>query len=376
MLKLAIAAKTLDGRYGELVRAHIERLDAEVHVLHTGYLPAFVNDSQYLVPGFDGTKGATIFHHIARAPKFTRLRHEIASFLKEKQIDIVLAEYGPTGIELGPICQELNIPLIVQFFGFDAYRENVMYWYGSKFRRMFKQATWLMVTSQAMKERLVDLGASPQKIKYNPGGFDETSISKGNPQENPPVFLHISQFGTAEGPEYTAEAFEMLYEKHPDAKLKFIGDGPLRMITEKEFENRNLKGKAVEFLGDLDPQDLAEELRNARGLFFPGRTTANNDVDGIPLPILKGLGAGLPIVATTFGGTEDVVTDGKNGFIVQEQDTETMARMLGELAADPALAQQMGDSGYEAVKEEFTLSAHLSRLQAAIAECRMEKALA
>ena len=39
---------------------------------------------------------------------------------------LVLVHYGPTGVEMMKICQETQIPLIVYFYGFDAFRNDIL----------------------------------------------------------------------------------------------------------------------------------------------------------------------------------------------------------------------------------------------------------
>jgi len=61
----------------------------------------------------------------------------LRNFFKKNNIDVVLAEYGVTGSAALGICQELEIPLVVHFHGFDAYSRPVLDRYQQSYKKMF-----------------------------------------------------------------------------------------------------------------------------------------------------------------------------------------------------------------------------------------------
>jgi len=62
-----------------------------------------------------------------------------------------------------------------------------------------------------------------------------------------------------------------------------------------------------------------------------------------------------PVVATCFGGSCEVVIDGKTGYIVNPFNTKEMADKVIDLLKNPEKARQFGEAGYERVKNEFNL---------------------
>jgi hypothetical protein len=63
-------------------------------------------------------------------------------------------------------CRQLNLPLIVHFHGFDASVRVILDEYGSQYRAMFEQAARIIAVSQAMRRKLIALGAAPEKVEY------------------------------------------------------------------------------------------------------------------------------------------------------------------------------------------------------------------
>lgn len=62
-----------------------------------------------------------------------------------------------------------------------------------------------------------------------------------------------------------------------------------------------------------------------------------------------------PVVATSFGGSAEVVLDGVTGFIANPFDVRGFADRMGELLGDPARAQAMGIAGRARLEQEFLL---------------------
>lgn len=69
--------------------------------------------------------------------------------------------------------------------------------------------------------------------------------------------------------------------------------------------------------------------------------------EGMPAVILEAMGCGLPIVASDTGGNNEIVKEGKNGFLIPGDDTEKLARDLAALVNDAALRERMGTQSRE-----------------------------
>ncbi len=131
-------------------------------------------------------------------------------------------------------------------------------------------------------------------------------------------------------------AFKLLRDGGVDARLCMVGDGPDHEQVER----------------------LAAELGIMRDCLFPGYQeevgpffsafdafvlpSAN---EGTPVTAIEALASGCPVVATSVGGTPDVVRDGEDGFLVEPGAVADLADRLARLAANPALRARMGAAG-------------------------------
>jgi glycosyltransferase involved in cell wall biosynthesis len=60
-----------------------------------------------------------------------------------------------------------------------------------------------------------------------------------------------------------------------------------------------------------------------------------------------------PVVATTFGGSQEVIEHGRTGFIENPFDVEAYAGRIAELLNDPERARRMGELGRERLDAHF-----------------------
>ncbi len=93
--------------------------------------------------------------------------------------------------------------------------------------------------------------------------------------------------------------------------------------------------------------------------------------DTFGLVNLEAMEQSRPVVATTFGGSREVVAHGESGFIENPFDVEAYAELIAGLLRDPARAAEMGSEGRRRLLEHFTMdrlaSEFLEEYQAALA---------
>jgi glycosyltransferase involved in cell wall biosynthesis len=98
----------------------------------------------------------------------------------------------------------------------------------------------------------------------------------------------------------------------------------------------------VEWIGER--QNVRAELDQADAFVMISEPA------GCPNASLEAMAAGLPIVATDFGGVSEQVIDGETGFLTPRGDARAFARAVERL--DPA----MGPKGRAHVEHHFSLT--------------------
>ena len=85
--------------------------------------------------------------------------------------------------------------------------------------------------------------------------------------------------------------------------------------------------------------------------------------EGLPLALLKAMGAGLPVVATEVSGSTEAIEDGVNGRLVAPGDPQALARAILELARQPEARRRLADAARRTVAARYSLEAMLRQLE-------------
>ena len=143
---------------------------------------------------------------------------------------------------------------------------------------------------------------------------------------------------------------QRLSNRFPELRLLVMGREELYR-GEFEAEARSLGvAERVVTTGWLDGEDL-QCAYAATDVFV----TPSICFDTFGMVNLEAMEHGKPVVATVFGGSQEVVLDGETGFVANPYDVEAFADAIGRLLADPELRRRMGDAGRERMLERFTI---------------------
>jgi len=226
-------------------------------------------------------------------------------------------------------------------------------------RSLASSTTALVAVSPEVRDDLVSLGVAPsekftvirlgveleERVDTSPEARIRARRMMGIPEDR----FTVGWIGRMTGVKRTDNillAFKQLRERGVDACLCLVGDGPDREGTEELAHELGIIRDCL-FLGYQD--DVAPFYAAFDALVLP---SAN---EGTPVSAIEALAAGRPVVATRVGGVPDVVRDGIDGFLVDPGDVEALAERLARLAADPALARQMGEAGRARVLERYSV---------------------
>jgi len=343
---------------------------------HIAHLPAKIVTVQGWRPTIEGRTVLSfprlVAHKLLRSLSGQGLERETtAAYIqafRRHRAEAVLAEYGTTGVMTVEACRQLDIPLIVYFLGYDASVTSVLEEHAESYPRMFKEACGVIAVSRSIGRRLVSLGAPPEKVHYIPCGVDCGQFVGATPADAPPLFLGVGRFVEKKAPHLTIRAFARVYDVHPSARLRMIGEGPLWNNCRELAKNLGVEG-AVEFLGTQTHAIVGSEMHRARCFVQHSVEAASGDCEGTPVGILEAGASGLPVISTRHAGIPDVVIEGETGFLVDEGNFEGMAKYMLEIAEEPALAARLGQAARKRIEEHFSLERSISELWGVIESC-------
>jgi len=133
-------------------------------------------------------------------------------------------------------------------------------------------------------------------------------------------------------------------EKMPDTHFYWAGDGPLRERVLSELDQYD----NFHWLGNLQYPDKVREYLSEIDVYAL--------ITGMDLASLTLKEAQLmkkPVVVTNVGGNQEMMIDGKTGFLVQQGNHEQLIDKLSLLLEDKELAKKMGNEGRKFIEDTF-----------------------
>jgi glycosyltransferase involved in cell wall biosynthesis len=224
----------------------------------------------------------------------------------------------------------------------------------SVFRRMLPWCTTVIAVTNSERRELIKIGASPKRTFVVPLSLDVSSVSFGN-----------------------RDRFRRKY----DLEGRFVvlthpwpGKGGVVVLQGLKLLSKNLSNLALVTFGEPEKKFMQALASNAP-LSFPvinlgwvyGEAKwdayAGSDVFAMPsasdafgMAYLEAWASGKPVLAARNTCAQDIIKNGKDGFLVDRNSVNDVSVKLSVFARNPSLAEQMGYAGKARVERSFTPS--------------------
>lgn len=182
------------------------------------------------------------------------------------------------------------------------------------------------------------------EIPIIPNGVDLDLYSNATRDWQSPLILSVGRLVHQKGIDLGIRALARL--RHLDWQWNIAGDGP-EMETLKAMTREHGIPDRVAFLGWQSRQELIQCYRQANLFLFPSRH------EGMPNAVLEAMASGLPVIASSISGNEELVVHGKTGLLVESEHLDSLQTALQELLQDPTRREQMGAASRQRVEESF-----------------------
>ncbi|MDH4282030.1 MAG: glycosyltransferase family 4 protein [Myxococcales bacterium] len=222
-----------------------------------------------------------------------------------------------------------------------------------------------ITTRMGSAEKILYLGNGIDLNRFDPevsAGEDRTPLreSLGVPAARWPILGITGRITEEKGFRELAEALSLLREDFPLVHLIVIGG---QLATERD----SFQDQLVDFLGEHGLEshvtftgfrsDVAELLSVLDLFVLPSHR------EGLPRSVLEAMAMELPVVATNIRGCREAVVDGVTGLLVPVKDGRRLARAIGRILAEPAIAERFGKAGRERVVTTFDERFVFARLE-------------
>ncbi len=264
---------------------------------------------------------------------------------REKFTEVIISTPGPVGLVALLAAKTLGLrtsgiyhtdfPQYVGILTDDRSLETLTWVYMHWF---YSQMDVVYVNSEHYRRCWIERGIPAEKLKIFPRGLDTSLFhpdrrtdavrAKFGARNGEPVLLYVGRISKEKDLDILAAAYRRLHERHPSARLVFVGDGPYLK------ELRDTLPEAV-FTGYLSGGDLARAFASADIFVFPSTTDTFGNV------VLEAMASGLPAIVSDTGGPRELVKNGVTGYVTRSHDVEDFTTATERLLSDPILRQTM-----------------------------------
>ena len=194
-------------------------------------------------------------------------------------------------------------------------------------------ADHIFVASTFTKNSLLEAGFSAAKVSVIPYGCPTYLSSQGEERRVPDKFrvLFVGQIGPRKGVHYLLQAWKSLNLKN--AELVLVGSNQFP----PGWLESQLDG-TIRYEGIVPHHELGTLYKQASLFAFPSL------VEGFGLVLLEAMACGVPILTTANTGGPDIITDGKEGYIVPIRDVSALKERIKHLCDYPHLADEMSSN--------------------------------
>jgi len=160
----------------------------------------------------------------------------------------------------------------------------------------------------------------------------ETVDRKNRREDDLFVIGSVGRLIDRKGYGFLLKAFAAVAKTYPNIKLVLVGDGEGRAKLEVQSSALGIQ-KQVSFLGQRS--DVRDILKSFNLFVLPSLQ------EGLPTVLLESMACGVPVIATDIPGTQELVEDGINGWLVAPGDSDALTLKIQQGIQSPGELERL-----------------------------------
>jgi glycosyltransferase involved in cell wall biosynthesis len=253
-----------------------------------------------------------------------------------------------------PAARLAGVPAIVSsqrdLSQFDWYQGNRRVW----LRRIQNLSNVVLANATQVRDTLIaEVRFAPEKLRVIRNGVDikrfqvssEREVLFPDVENGKLIVLLGNMRSDVKGHPWLIAAAPAVLREFPSTRFVLVGDGEARESFANQVAELGLSRNFL-FLGRRS--DIPQILASCDIAVLPSRS------EGLPNAVLEYMAAGLPVVVSRVGGSEELVEDGVTGLLVSAEDSAALSAAFLRYLRNPEEAKQMAQSGREFVTRNFS----------------------
>ncbi len=223
---------------------------------------------------------------------------------------------------------------------------------------VYRSAPTVVAVSDKVRDHVIEMVGRREHLHVVPNGVDVDRFAPQQPAESsspqPFTIGFVGSLKPWHGVHHLLDAFRLVVNLIPDARLVIVGDGPEREHLHEQTEALGL-ADAVDFTGSVAHEhvpSLMSGMHAAAAPYVSGEACYFS-----PLKIFEYMAGGVPVVAGRAGQIADIVENGVTGLLIPPGNVAALTGALLTLQGDPRLAYRIARNARERVVSEHTWEA-------------------
>lgn len=251
---------------------------------------------------------------------------------------------GPLGWSAVSAARRLGIPVTSGFHtNFDRYSAH----YGvgwlrpavaAYLRTIHRRTLLTMVPTASLAAELAGGGIAGVRVVgrgvdtelYDPARRSISLRASWGVSPSQPACLYVGRLAPEKNPELVIAAFAAIQQRHPGARLIWVGDGPAADGLASRHPEHH-------FAGMRTGVDLATHYASADLFLFPSLTETYGNV------VAEAMASGLPVVAYRSAAAAELIVHRYNGVVASPGDEAAYIEAATWLLAERERRQQLGE---------------------------------
>lgn len=264
---------------------------------------------------------------------------------------------------------KFTIPVVMRFHGSDTY---FCFLEGRKqkaknkfFEKLAVQGAraYIAPTSYAGKESGKLFGIIGKEIRTIHYGLELSKFQNDAPDNyTKGNILYIGTIIRKKGVLELPEIFKQVKEQYPQAKLLLAGSDASDIKTGNsstwqvfsQLLDENLKTD-VDYLGKVSYQQIQQLINNAHVCVFP------TYAETLGMVTIESMAMKKPVVNSSIGWAQELMEDGKSGFLVHPSNHKEYADKIVALLQDDKLCATIGDKANAYVTKHFDITKQVAK---------------
>lgn len=233
-------------------------------------------------------------------------------------------------------------------------------------KSVLEAADRILTVSKETMKYVLRLGADKSKTSVMYNGVDTNcfhSVKKGESRKKLSlpmkrrIIFSVRRLVYKNGIDTLIESAHLVARDNPNILFVIAGKGPSKKLIENRINELGMKDN-IKLTGFV-PDELLPAYYDAADFFVLPSASG----EGLPLVLFEAMSCGLPVIATTVGGTPEIIEHMKNGILVPPRNPEAIAEALSKLLAEEKLGESIGEKAQKNVEDRFTWEENVRQLQ-------------